>query len=179
MWQIENTEIILQQGDITNFEGDALVNAANTRLILGAGVAGAIKKKGGPSIQEECNNIGSIELGEAAITNGGSLNVKYVIHGASMHLGGRTTEISLGETIWNCLLRGREKNIETIAFPAIGTGIAGFPLEKCASIMLKEIDKFLMSEEHNFKSITIYLFSEKDYYKFKMIFKEYYCIVDA
>ena len=106
MWQIDDTEIILQQGDITDFEGDALVNAANTRLILGAGVAGAIKKKGGPSIQEECNNIGSIDLGEAAITNGGSLNVKYVIHGASMHLGGRTTELSLGETIWNCLLRG-------------------------------------------------------------------------
>ena len=174
MWQIDRTSIILKQGDITDFEGDAIVNAANTRLILGAGVAGAIKKRGGASIQEECNNIGSIELGEAAITGGGLLKAKYVIHGASMHLGGRTTETSLGETIWNCLLRGVEKNIQTIAFPAIGTGIAGFPLDKCANIMLEEINRFLKSVEHNYKSIALYIFSESDYSSFKIIFDNYF-----
>lgn len=174
MWQIDKTAIILQQGDITDFEGDALVNAANTRLILGAGVAGAIRKKGGSSIQEECNSIGSIDLGEAAITSGGLLKVRYVIHGASMHLGGRTTESSLRKTVVNCLLRGVECKSKTIAFPAIGTGIAGFPLEMCANIMLEEIEKFLNLKNHNYESITLYLFSERDYSKFKIVFEKYF-----
>jgi len=174
MWKIGQTSIILQQGDITEFDGDAIVNAANTQLILGAGVAGAIRKKGGLSIQEECNKIGSIQLGEAAITKGGLLKAKFVIHGASMNLGGRTTEISLRNTIKNCLMRGVSSNVESIAFPAIGTGIAGFPLDRCADIMLKEFKKFLQSEKHFFKSITLFLFSEKDYIKFKTIFTNYF-----
>ncbi|MCG3226157.1 MAG: macro domain-containing protein, partial [Candidatus Heimdallarchaeota archaeon] len=135
MWQIEDTKIHLKRGDITDFEVDAIVNAANTKLILGGGVAGAIRKKGGPSIQNECNEIGPIKLGEAVITLGGNLYAKYVIHAASMHLGGKTTSESLKDSVWNCLRIGAENSIKSIAFPAIGTGIAGFPISECAKIM--------------------------------------------
>src|SRR5690349_17371068 len=120
------TEIIITQGDITDADVDAVVNAANNDLQLGGGVAGAIRRKGGPSIQDECNGIGTIPLGEAAITGGGTLKAKYVIHAASMQLGGRTTAEALEASTRNCLVRAEEKKLRSIAFPAIGTGIAGF-----------------------------------------------------
>ncbi len=97
--------IIIKQGDITDMEVEAIVNAANTELVLGSGVAGAIRKKGGDTIQEECDNIGRIPLGQAVITGAGKLKSKYIIHAAGMHLGGRVTEESLRECTMNCLLR--------------------------------------------------------------------------
>ncbi len=170
MWFINDTEIKLIQGDITNSETDAIVNAANTGLILGAGVAGAIKSKGGSVIQEECNEIGPIELGDAAITTGGNLIAKYVIHAASMHLGGKTDDQSLKYSVWNSLRVGNSKNIQSIAFPAIGTGIAGFPIDECAEIMLEVFNNYLKTENHDYKSIEVVLFSENDYNTFKDIF---------
>src|SRR5215470_18565465 len=89
------SRVTLQQGDITDVDVDAVVNAANTDLQLGAGVAGAIRRKGGLTIQQECNVIGPVPLGEAAITGGGQLKARHVIHAASMHLGGHTMERSL------------------------------------------------------------------------------------
>jgi O-acetyl-ADP-ribose deacetylase (regulator of RNase III) len=136
-------KIVLQQGDITDAEVDAVVNAANTRLQLGAGVAGAIRRKGGPTIQQECDAIGPISLGEAAITTGGQLKARYVIHAASMHLGGLTSEASLRDATVNSLKRAVEKQLTSIAFPAIGTGVAGFPLPRCAQVMLEEVKKHL------------------------------------
>lgn len=127
------------KGDITNMEVDAIVNAANNDLKLGAGVAGAIHRKGGPRIQEECERIGSIPLGEAAVTTAGNLKAYYLIHAASMRLGGRTTAETLQSTMRNTLSRVEEKAFKTIAFPAIGTGIAGFPMEECANIMISEV----------------------------------------
>ena len=133
-------KIILQQGDITGAAVDAIVNAANLELIMGGGVAGAIHKKGGPSIQEECNKLAPIPLGEAAITGAGALKAKYVIHAASMGLKGPlTTRESLLNSVKNSLKRSEEKKIKSIAFPAIGTGIAGFPKEQCAQIMVDTI----------------------------------------
>ena len=136
-------KIILEQGDVTEAAVDAIVNAANTDLQLGAGVAGAIRKKGGPEIQAECDRIGSIPLGEAVVTGGGKLKAKYVIHAASMRLGTLTTEESLRASTRNSLLRAAEKGIKTIAFPAVGTGIAGFPMDQCAEIMLEETAQHL------------------------------------
>jgi len=136
-------KVILQQGDITDADVEAVVNAANTHLQLGAGVAGAIRRKGGPAIQQECDAIGPISLGEAATTSGGQLKARYVIHAASMHLGGLTTEGSLGDSTVNSLKRTIEKQLTSLAFPALGTGIAGFPLDRCAQIMLAEVRKHL------------------------------------
>jgi O-acetyl-ADP-ribose deacetylase len=127
------------KGDITDMAVDAVVNAANTDLILGAGVAGAIRRKGGPHIQEECDRLGPIALGGAAVTTGGNLKALYVIHAASMRLGGRTTADSLRLATRNTLERAEEKGLKSIAFPAIGTGVAGFPIEGCAHLIIAEV----------------------------------------
>lgn len=130
------TKLILRQGDITESRVDAIVNAANNDLVLGAGVAGAIRRKGGPTIQQECDRIGTVALGAAVITGGGNLPAKYVIHAASMSLGGRTTEANLRAATENSLRCAHERGLDSIALPAIGTGVAGFPVERCAEVML-------------------------------------------
>jgi O-acetyl-ADP-ribose deacetylase len=131
-------KIVIQQGDLTEMTTDAIVNAANNDLQLGGGVAGAIRRKGGDAIQRECDDIGTIPIGGAAITTGGRLKAKHVIHAASMQLGGQTTAPALRRSTAHCLRIAAEHNLKTIAFPAVGTGIAGFPMRECAEIMLEE-----------------------------------------
>ncbi len=133
------TKIHFLKGDITELAVDAIVNAANTDLALGSGVAGAIRRKGGPTIQEECDRIGPIGLGEAAVTTGGMLPALYVIHAASMSLGAKTTEQSLRESVRNSLNQAEERTFKSMALPAIGTGVAGFPVDACARIMIQEV----------------------------------------
>jgi O-acetyl-ADP-ribose deacetylase (regulator of RNase III) len=129
--------IVIQQGDLTEMETDAIVNAANNDLILGGGVAGAIRRKGGEDIQRECDATGSIPVGFAAITTGGKLKARFVIHAASMQLGGKTTADSLRKSTAHSLRIAAERGLKSIAFPAVGTGVAGFPLQDCAEIMLR------------------------------------------
>jgi len=131
-------KIFLMKGDLTKMDTDAIVNAANNDLQLGGGVAGAIRRRGGDVIQEECNSIGSIPVGGAAITSGGNLKARYVIHAASMQLGGQTTAHALRSSTAHSLRIAAQKSLKTIAFPAVGTGIAGFPMEECAEVMLAE-----------------------------------------
>jgi O-acetyl-ADP-ribose deacetylase (regulator of RNase III) len=147
-------------GDLTESATDAIVNAANTDLILGAGVAGAIRRRGGLAIQEECERIGPIPLGEAAITAGGNLTARFVIHAASMELGGRTTESSLADAVRNSLRRAAENGVRSIAFPAIGTGIAAFPLDRCAQVMLSEFRAHFASNT-SLELIEVVLFDER------------------
>ncbi|PYT88844.1 MAG: O-acetyl-ADP-ribose deacetylase [Acidobacteria bacterium] len=129
--------IIIQQGDLTEMDTDAIVNAANNDLILGAGVAGAIYRKGGDVIQKECDAIGSIPVGFAAITGAGKLKARYVIHAASMQAGRRTTAETLRGSTTHSLRLASDRGLKTIAFPAVGTGVAGFPMQQCADIMLR------------------------------------------
>src|SRR5690348_14231941 len=131
-------KIVIQQGDLTDMDTDAIVNAANNDLKLGGGVAGAIRRKGGEEIQHECDAIGSIPVGYAAITGAGKLKARHVIHAASMQFGGRTTASSLRNSVAHALRIAAERGLKTIAFPAVGTGIAGFSMEECASILLEE-----------------------------------------
>jgi O-acetyl-ADP-ribose deacetylase (regulator of RNase III) len=131
-------KIVLLQGDLTEMDVDAIVNAANNDLQLGGGVAGAIRRKGGDAIQRECNAIGAIPVGGAAITTGGKLRARFVIHAASMQLGGATTARALRSSTAHALRIASERGLRTIAFPAVGTGIAGFPVPECARIMLRE-----------------------------------------
>jgi O-acetyl-ADP-ribose deacetylase (regulator of RNase III) len=131
-------KIEIRQGDLTEMETDAIVNAANNDLILGAGVAGAIRRKGGDEIQKECTAIGTIPVGYAAITTGGKLKAKYVIHAASMQLGGATTAEALRKSTAYALRIAKERELKTIAFPTVGTGIAGFSMKECAEIMLQQ-----------------------------------------
>jgi O-acetyl-ADP-ribose deacetylase (regulator of RNase III) len=136
-------KIVLMQGDLTEMDADAIVNAANNDLQLGGGVAGAIRRRGGAAIQLECNAIGSVPIGGAAITSGGNLRARHVIHAASMQLGGQTTARALRSSTAHSLRIASENGLKSIAFPAVGTGIAGFPLSECAQIMLREVAEHL------------------------------------
>src|SRR5437016_10564596 len=151
--------ILIQQGDLTEMDTDAIVNAANNDLILGGGVAGAIRRKGGDAIQRECNEIGSSPVGYAAITTGGKLKARFVIHAASMRLGGATTAEALRNSTSYCLKIAKERGLKSIAFPAVGTGIAGFPLEECAKIMLREAAEHLRGET-SLERVHFVLFDE-------------------
>lgn len=158
-------------GDITEFEGEAIVNAANTNLILGGGVAGAIRKKGGPSIQEECYKIGKIPIGEAVVTSAGNLKTKFVIHAAAMGFNEDCTKKSLENAVLNSLKRCQEKKIKRVAFPAVGMGIAGFPMENGSKILLETIFSFLSKSDFPEK-VSVILYDKKSYDIFKNMFDE-------
>ena len=130
--------IRIAQGDITEFAGDAIVNAANNWLKLGAGVAGAIRKKGGPEIQAECDRIGPIRVGEATITTAGKLPARYVIHAAVMGDEPASYE-SVRQATKSALELAVAKGLKTVAFPLLGTGVGGLDKERVARIMLEEI----------------------------------------
>jgi O-acetyl-ADP-ribose deacetylase len=152
--------IVILRGDLTEMDTDAIVNAANNDLQLGGGVAGAIRRKGGEAIQRECNEIGSIPVGGAAITGGGNLKARYVIHAASMQLGGATSAKDLRSSTAIALKIAAEKKLKTIALPAVGTGIAGFPMRECAEIMIDEAAKHLGGET-SLEKIYFVLFDDE------------------
>lgn len=127
--------IVIIAGDLVEQDVDAIVNAANNDLVLGGGVAGAIRTRGGSAIQAECTAHGPVKVGEAAITGAGELPARFVIHAASMALGGRTTADSLQSSMDHAFRIAREQGVGTIAVPAVGTGIAGFPMDECARVM--------------------------------------------
>jgi O-acetyl-ADP-ribose deacetylase (regulator of RNase III) len=133
------TRIRIEEGDLTEAAVDAIVNAANTALALGAGVAGAIRTRGGPAIQAECDRHGPVPLGGAALTGAGKLPARYVIHAAAMEPGGLPTEDSIRAATRNALALARERGLHSIAFPALGTGVGGFPMQRCAEVMLEEV----------------------------------------
>lgn len=138
--KIKNKVIKLVKGDITEMDVDAIVNAANEHLAHGAGVAGAIVRKGGLWIQQESNdwvkNYGRVKTGDAAITSGGQLKAKYVIHAVGPVLGSGDEDSKLASATQSALMLADKYKIKSIAFPAISTGIYGYPIERCAHIMI-------------------------------------------
>ncbi|MCL4458594.1 MAG: macro domain-containing protein [Chloroflexi bacterium] len=159
-------EIVLVQGDITELEVDALVNAANNHLWMGGGVAGAIKKRGGREIEEEAVRKGPIEIGEAVVTGAGRLKAQYVIHAAVMGQDLRTDAEKIRLATQNSLRRAEELHIKNIAFPALGTGVGGFPKEKAAQVMLEEVRKHLQGPT-GLERIVFALFGEDAYLVFE------------
>ena len=133
------TTVRIEQGDLTACKVDAIVNAANNDLVLGGGLAGAIARRGGPKIRADCDRHGPVRVGQAAITAAGRLPARHVIHQASMRLGERTTAQSLRDSTAAVLRLAEDNGIKTLAFPATGTGIAGFDMAHCARIMLEEV----------------------------------------
>ena len=160
--RIGDSAIELVQGDLTELAVDAIVNAANEHLILGAGVAGAIRTKGGPSIQQECDAIGGTTVGQAVITGAGTLKARHVIHAVGPRMGEGNEDEKLRQATWNSLLRATEKNLESIAFPAVSTGIFGFPKERCAAIMIATARQFLEQEQTSVTRIIFCLWSAED-----------------
>jgi len=143
MVKIGKTSLELVQGDITDMDCDAIVNAANIDLVLGGGVAGAIRRKGGPTIQEECSKIGRIKVGETVITTGGNLKAKYVIHAVGPRFGEENEDNKLASATLNSLKLADRHGLRSVALPAIGTGIFGFPVDRSASIMLSTTISYL------------------------------------
>ncbi len=148
--------IRIAQGDITGFTGDAIVNAANDRLILGSGVAGAIRRKGGPQIQEECNRHGPIRVGQAAVTGAGRLPLKYVIHAAVLGAEPASYD-SVRRATRAALDKARELGLKTVAFPLLGTGVGGLDPEKVARIMIQEF-----KDTPDDLEVTLYGYGEAD-----------------
>ena len=158
------------QGDITALAVDAIVNAANVQLKHGGGVAAAISRKGGPVIQRESDAIIAelgrpLEIGEPAITSGGNLPAKFVIHVAGPVWGDGDEDNKLRRAIRNSLALADEKKLKTIVFPAISTGIYGFPLERGAKLMLKEAADYLRKDT-GLDQVTFCLFGEPAYRAF-------------
>lgn len=135
--------VVIVAGDLVEQEVDAIVNAANNDLQLGGGVAGAIRRAGGPSIQDECDAHGPVRVGGAAITGAGRLHARFVIHAASMELGGRTTKDSLRSSMDETFRLAHRHEVLSIAVPAVGTGIAGFPIDECARVMAESLSAAL------------------------------------
>ena len=140
---LDGTQLELVEGDITDLEVDAVVNAANEGLQLGSGVAGAIRQKGGPSIQEECNRIGHTPVGTAVMTGAGHLKARQVIHAVGPRMGDGDEDKKLAAAIRASLALADRRGMKSIALPAISTGVFGFPMERAARILLTEIHRFL------------------------------------
>jgi O-acetyl-ADP-ribose deacetylase (regulator of RNase III) len=159
-------KIMLYLGDITDLSTDAIVNAANNYLVMGSGVAGAIKKKGGQIIEDEAVKKGPIPIGEAIWTTGGDLKAKYVIHAAGMGKDLKTNPVYIKDSTLNSLKRADELKLISIAFPAIGTGVGGFSIEECAKIMLDVIRDYLPKAE-TLKTVIFALFDKGSYEVFE------------
>ena len=139
-------EITLHQGDITHLTTDAIVNAANSHLWMGAGVAGAIKRAGGGEIEREAVSKGPIPVGEAVVTGAGQLKARYVIHAAAMGQDLRTDAEKIRVATVNSLKRADELGLRSIAFPALGTGVGGFSYRQAAEVMIEAIRQYLVGQ---------------------------------
>lgn len=136
----QRIEII--HGDLTDESVEAIVNAANTDLILGAGVAGAIRRRGGPAIQEQCEALSPIPLGGAVVTRAGELPARFIIHAAVMSFQALPTSQTIRDATWHSLKIAAEQKFETISFPALGTGVGGFAMDQAARVMITTVKEF-------------------------------------
>lgn len=160
--EIAGRTLELVEGDITEMDTDAIVNAANDRLVLGGGVAGAIRRKGGPAIQAECDKIGGTFVGGAVITTGGKLKARHVIHAVGPRMGEGDEDEKLRNATRNSLKVADENGLKSIAFPAISTGIFGFPMPRCAQIMLAAVVEYVRGET-GIERVVFCLFGQDSY----------------
>lgn len=161
----------MKEGDITEESVDAIVNAANSSLILGSGVAGAIREKGGPTIQAECEAHGPVEVGGAALTGAGSLEARWVIHAAGMRIGGQVSEESLRSTLRATLTVAEDQGCRSLALPAIGAGVGGLSLQTCAEISLAEVRAHIeaRADASSLEEVRFVLLGEPAYRVFEMV----------
>ena len=171
--RVKTVMIRLCNGDITAYDGDAIVNAANNHLWMGSGVAGAIKRKGGDEIEKEAVSIGPVKIGEAVVTGAGKLKVDYVIHAVVMGQDFKTSERIIREATQNVLIRCDELKIERVALPALGTGVGAVSYDVCARAMLEEMIYYIEEEEEtSLKEIVIYLYGDEAYQAFAEVFEQ-------
>ena len=175
---VDGTKVRIAVGDITKEETEAIVNAANSSLMGGGGVDGAIHRAGGPQILEECREIrlqeGMCPPGQAVITSGGNLKAKYVIHtvGPIWRGGNGDEDRVLSEAYRNSLHLALKKKIKSIAFPSISTGAYRFPIERAARIALLTIIEFIKDHPGELQEIKMVLYTEKDFQIYSEIWRE-------
>lgn len=171
MYQYKNTVINIIKGDITEENTDAIVNAANNILLGGGGVDGAIHKKGGRVILEQCKKIGGCPTGEARITTAGDLQSKYVIHTVGPIYGSNrgNEENLLYNSYFNSLKLALEYNIKSISFPSISTGVYGYPIEYAVKVVVKAVKDFLEQNE-GIENINFVLHSDKNFELYRHYF---------
>lgn len=158
--QVGKTLIDLKEGDITQENVDAIVNAANSSLLGGGGVDGAIHRAAGRELLEECREIGGCPTGEARLTKGYRLPARYIIHTVGpIYRSPAASAPLLWNAHWNSLTLARENSIKTIAFPAISTGVYGYPLTEASKIALKAVFDYLLNPRQSFELIRFVLFT--------------------
>jgi O-acetyl-ADP-ribose deacetylase (regulator of RNase III) len=158
--------IEINEGDISLIEADALVNAANNHFWMGAGVAGALKRAGGAEIEEQAVVQGPVPVGEVVVTKAGRLKAKYVIHAAVMGQDLRTSAAAIKKATENSLSRADELGCKSIAFPALGTGVGGFPLDECARLMINAARDYA-KRDTGLEKLIFVLYGEPSYRIFK------------
>lgn len=164
--------IKLVRGDITERNTDAIVNAANSYLKHGGGVAAAIVRKGGSTIQDESDKIGFVPVGSAVITTAGKLSSKAVIHVVGPRTGEGNEDEKLTNAVKNALLLASKQNFSSISMPAISSGIFGFPKDKCAKILVEESKRFLENETTSIEVIEFCIIDDETIEYFKAQFSD-------
>ncbi len=168
--KIGDTEIIIKQGDITEEDTQAIVNAANNHFYMGGGVAGAIKRKGGKSIEEEAVKLGPVDIGESVITSAGNLKAEFVIHASTMGTDFKTDETNVRRSAASTLKIAQDKNIESLSFCALGCGVGGFSYKDSAKIISQEIFRYLkQTESPSLRKIVLILYDAKSYEIFNKV----------
>jgi len=179
------TKISIVQGDITRQSTDAIVNAANSSLMGGGGVDGAIHRAGGPAILEECKKIvaqqGRLPTGKAVITTGGNLKARYVIHtvGPIWHGGGRNEAELLRSAYYECLKLATENKLASISFPSISTGAYGYPVDEAAKIAVSTVVSFLNGQATSLKDVVFVLFDSRTYQSYRSALQVYLTRLEA
>jgi len=168
--KIHNTVIELVQGDITEMATDVIVNAANSQLIHGGGVAGAIVRKGGRAIQQESDRVAPVAVGHAVMTGAGALKCRYVIHAVGPRMGEGDEDTKLKNATLSCLKLADEHGLRSLAFCAISTGIFGYPMDRCAEIMLTTVKGYLTCMT-GLKHILFCLYDQAAYDMFEAAMK--------
>lgn len=160
--RFNNTEVIVEQGDITGSDCQAIVNAANNKFLMGGGVAGAIKRKGGQAIETEAIKQGPKQVGDSVITKAGDLKAKYVIHAATMTMNFKTDSDIIRKATYSALLLAQENNISSIAFCALGCGVGGFSYQAAAKIMAQEVFHYLREIKGPTLKKIVFLLNSKE-----------------
>ena len=160
--QMNNTALELVEGDITDLDVEAIVNPANEKLILGGGVAGVIKRKGGPTVQDECKRIGSTPVGTAVITGAGKMKFKHILHAVGPRMGEGDEDRKLASAVRASLALADRHGLRSLALPAISTGNFGFPMDRAARITLTEVHRYLQGGT-KLQRVIVVLYDEDAY----------------